>query len=313
MKHPRRRWLKLVLLAGAVVAAHLLALRGWPAAPPAPPEPGRLSLALRPQAQPPEPPATTSPSTPPTTPAPVPVPTLQPVATTPPPAKAKEEAAPSPAPAPTAAAVVPPPVRLRYAVRARSHGIELPGQAELEWRHDGRDYELRLSLHAPLLPTRTQRSTGQLTAQGLAPTRFSDHRRSEEATHFDRRAQQITFSNNRAPVPLQDGAQDRLSVLMQLGALLSASGGAGRDTLSLQVAGTGDAEPWQFHIEGEETLELPGGRVRALRLVRLPRHEYDQKLELWLAPGQDYAPVRLRLTGPEGEWMDQQWAGSDRP
>ena len=52
--------------------------------------------------------------------------------------------------------------------------------------------------------------------------------------------------------------------------------------------------------------------MRALKLQRLPRREYDQKVELWFAPGKDYAPVRLRLTNPDGGVVEQRWASTDR-
>ena len=75
---------------------------------------------------------------------------------------------------------------------------------------------------------------------------------------------------------------------------------------------TREAEPWVFTVEGEEQLQLPGGNVAALKLTRNPRKEFDQKVELWLAPGMDYVPVRLRLTQPNGDWVDQQWSSTDR-
>ncbi|HET6828428.1 MAG TPA: DUF3108 domain-containing protein, partial [Ramlibacter sp.] len=75
---------------------------------------------------------------------------------------------------------------------------------------------------------------------------------------------------------------------------------------------TRGAEPWTFTVEGEEELALPGGTRRTLKLLRMPRKEYDYKLELWLAPGMDYAPVRLRLTYPNGDWLDQRWASTDK-
>ena len=49
-----------------------------------------------------------------------------------------------------------------------------------------------------------------------------------------------------------------------------------------------------------------------LKLTRSPRKEYDIKVELWLAPGMDYVPVRLRLTQPNGDSVDQQWSSTDR-
>ena len=73
-----------------------------------------------------------------------------------------------------------------------------------------------------------------------------------------------------------------------------------------------EADQWLFTVEGEEELQLPGGALRALKLVRNPRKEFDQKVELWLAPGMDYVPVRLRLTQANGDWLEQQWSGTDR-
>jgi hypothetical protein len=109
--------------------------------------------------------------------------------------------------------------------------------------------------------------------------------------------------------------QDRLSVIIQLAALVASAparypvGGS----ITLPVAGTSDADDWLFTIEGEEELQLPGGKLRTLKLQRVPRKAYDVKVELWLAAQQDYAPVRLRLTNPNGESADERWSGTDRP
>jgi len=223
-------------------------------------------------------------------------------------------AAPAPAAAATTAFTIPGSQRLRYEVQAQYRGLSVPGQAELLWRHDGSSYEARLEISAPLLPPRIQRSTGRITPEGLAPLRFSDRSRSEEAAHFERDAGQVVFSTNRPAAPLQPGAQDRLSVLVQLGALLA--GDPARftpgTTLSLQTAGTREAEVWTFAVDADEELALPGGTLRGLKLTRSPRKEFDQKVELWLAPGRDYAPVRLRLTQPNGDWVDLQWSATDR-
>ena len=67
-----------------------------------------------------------------------------------------------------------------------------------------------------------------------------------------------------------------------------------------------------FTVEAEEDLSLPGGPLRGLNLQRVPRKEFDQKIELWLAPTKDYAPVRLRLTNPNGDSVDQRWSSTDK-
>lgn len=216
--------------------------------------------------------------------------------------------------APSMAFAVPGSVRLRYAVTGQSRGQAWTFGGELRWRHDGEQYEARLEYSSPLLPSRTQHSTGRITAEGLAPKRFSDKGRSEQATHFERESGHLVFSSNAAPVPLLPGAQDRLSVFIQLASMLAAApakfpAGTG---ITLQTAGVRDAEPWLFTVEGDESLELPGGTVATRKLVRNPRRDYDIRVELWLGTAMDYVPVRIRLTQPNGDFVDQQWASTDR-
>jgi hypothetical protein len=209
---------------------------------------------------------------------------------------------------------VPQPSVMRYEVTLRSRGFTVQGQARLDWWHNGQQYDLRLELSAPGLRERVQQSAGQITEEGLAPDRFSDKSRGEQATHFDRTKQRLVFSNNRADAALAAGMQDRLSVVVQLSMLVA--GDAARfvpgTQIAIPTASTREAEDWVFRVEGEEDLDLPGGHLRALKLERLPRREFDQKVELWLAPGKDYAPVRLRLTNPDGGTVDQRWASTDR-
>ena len=201
-----------------------------------------------------------------------------------------------------------------FEVTLLARGLTLHGQSRLDWWHDGQRYDLRLEVSAPALRPRVQHSTGQITEEGLAPDRFSDKSRGEQATHFDRSRERLVFSNNRPHAPISPGMQDRLSVVVQLSML--AAGEPARfapgTQLAIPTAGTRDAEDWIFRVEGEEDLDLPGGRLRALKLERLPRREYDQKVEVWLAPGKDYAPVRLRLTNPDGGTVDQRWTSTDR-
>ena len=225
------------------------------------------------------------------------------------------------APAPAASPIAPSPVALtgsatwHYTATALHRGALLTGHAELVWQHDERTYEATLRIAIPPLPTREQRSAGELDAQGLAPRRFSERSRTEEAAHFDRDAGRIVFSGQQPPVPLRAGAQDRLSVLLQLGALLAArtEGWPEGTELILQTATAREAAEWRFVVEGLQALEGPNGPTAALKLTRAPRHEWDSRLELWLAPGAAYyGPVRLRLTPANGDWLELQWSGTDK-
>ena len=53
-----------------------------------------------------------------------------------------------------------------------------------------------------------------------------------------------------------------------------------------------------------ETIDLPIGPTRAVRLQKLPRHERDLRADLWLGVEQQYLPVRLRLTQSNGDYAE---------
>jgi hypothetical protein len=205
-------------------------------------------------------------------------------------------------------------MRLRYAVSGRTREQVVAGQAELVWQHAGARYEATLTQEGRGLTRRSQHSAGQLTAQGLVPERYAARARHEEAVHFEHASGRAVFSANRPAAALQNGAQDRLSLLLQLGARIAAQPQAHPPGthLEIQTATTRDALIWHFRIEGREELALPGGALSTLRLVRLPLGTFEPELEVWLAPALDYAPVRMRLTQPAGDSLDYQWSGTDR-
>ena len=188
--------------------------------------------------------------------------------------------------------------------------FQYSARAELLWQHDGQNYQARQEISLMLLGGRTQTSTGTLGLGGLQPQRFGDRARSEKAAHFNYDQQRVTFSANTPDLPLAIGTQDRLSVFVQLGALLAAAPERYPQGTRIQLAtaGTRDVDAWTFTVEGEETLNLPMGSVPTLRLQRLPRpgHEYDQKAQLWLAPTLGYLPARIRLTQANGDFADLQ-------
>lgn len=179
---------------------------------------------------------------------------------------------------------------------------------ELVWLQDGTRYDGRLTLKAVFFTLLNWHSTGRIGPSGLEPERYSESRKSEVASHFVRDQNQIVFSNNAPPVPLLPGAQDRMSVMMQLGGLLAASPQrypAGT-RISVQTVGPRDAEVWVFVVGEEEKLSLPAGEFIARKLTRDPRKAFDRKLELWLAPEYGYLPVRIRQTEANGDFADAQ-------
>ena len=187
--------------------------------------------------------------------------------------------------------------------------------AEFSWQHDGHRYDSKLEVGAFLLGSRSQTSQGTLGAEGLMPQRFGDKFRTEVASHFQRDKGVISFSNNAPEVSMLKGAQDRLSVVMQIAALLSAEPDRYPvgTMLSFQTVATRDAEVWLFLVEKAETLQLPYGDVPTIKINRKPRKEFDQTIELWFAPSIDYLPVRLRVTNANGDFVDQQLRKVEKP
>ena len=214
---------------------------------------------------------------------------------------------------PTAEAEAPPvrlpaSARLRFEVTGEAKRFHYNANAELLWRNLGATYEARQEVKAFLLGSRSQTSTGRLTPQGLQPVRFGDRSRSEQAAHFDHDGHIATFSANTPSAPIGAGAQDRLSVFIQLGALLAAAPDRypPGTQITVTTVSARNADRWAFTVEGTETLDLPIGPTPALKLQRLPRsdRDRDQKAELWLGTGLGYLPVRIRITQSNGDFAD---------
>lgn len=200
--------------------------------------------------------------------------------------------------------------KLIYTLKTNKFPFTL--NAELLWRNQGDSYNARLRYSAFGI-ARVQTSQGQITDAGLAPERFSDKYRSEVAAHFNYDQHKVTFSANTPDAPLLDGAQDRLSVLLQLGGLMASEPTryASGSTFTIQTVGARSADMWLFTFLLTEKLELPGGTVLAVKLERIPREPYDQKVEVWLSPDLDYLPVRIRMTETNGDSADQQWSATE--
>jgi hypothetical protein len=205
-------------------------------------------------------------------------------------------------PPPLYATRVPPPVRLHYTLRHNGRA----GSAVLAWQHDGSAYRLTLDAQgADGRPLIAQASTGGFDAHGLAPERFVDRRAGgrQRAANFQREvgpgSGRISYSGPGHTHPAWPGAQDRLSWLAQLAAILAAAGSP-PDLLRLFVAdATGQAGLWQLQRQADGD----GTHWR-----REPPRPEGLRIDLWLAgPGDDHAgwPQRLRFTVPRsGDVLD---------
>ena len=220
-----------------------------------------------------------------------------------------------PPPTPVTSMDLPGSVKLDYKVTGGSKGLTYYASAELGWNTTGASYDARIVVSALFLGSRSMASTGAVGPGGLAPTRFSDKSRSEVAAHFEPDKGQITFSANTPPAKWLQGAQDRVSVFMQMTGMLAGNPALFPvgSTITMLTVGPRSADTWTFLVEGNETLQLPFGELPTLKLSRQPRREFDQKVEIWFAPSLLYLPVRTRITQANGDYIDQQLTGVSRP
>ena len=223
-----------------------------------------------------------------------------------PPAVGATDGGAAPAAAPLPPAQLPPSARLRYDVAGQIKGFNYSASGRLDWFQDGSTYEATLEVSAFLLGSIVQTSTGRLSTTGLAPDRFIDKRRKEKSAEFDHQSQRIRYSSNAKVDTLLAGAQDQVSISLQLGGLLNANPQYTEgQTLSLPVSGASSSETWRFDIGPETTLDLPAGPMLTRLLTRQARRKGDKTVQIWLAPTLENLPVRIRISESNGDFIDQ--------
>ena len=196
---------------------------------------------------------------------------------------------------------------LRFKVHGFVDGMEYHANAELEWTLQGDQYQARQSVSAFLLGSMEQRSSGSITPQGLQPLEFSDRRLAKRRmVHFDWLAEHATFDPPRAATPIGSGAQDRLSVFLQLAALLKAMPElrAPGTRLEIPTLGSRRLQMWVFVVQAQEQLELPAGSMATLRLQRLAQAGDSENAQLWVNLEQGFVPARIRIEERNGDVMD---------
>ncbi|MBK7263196.1 MAG: DUF3108 domain-containing protein [Rubrivivax sp.] len=203
---------------------------------------------------------------------------------------------------PTYATRLPPAALLQYELR---RGL-ITGQGQLDWRPGPGSYEMQLEGGAFGLQVLSWASRGGIDAAGLAPQRYVDQRRGRaaRAANFRRDLGVISFSGGGADHALWPGAQDRLSWMVQLAAIVEANPKLrqpGRQVSMLVAGARGDVDVWTFGITGHEAVNVVGGRIEnTLAVRREPRKPFDTQVEAWFDPARHHLPVRLKLSTANG-------------
>nr|WP_315477054.1 DUF3108 domain-containing protein [uncultured Undibacterium sp.] len=192
------------------------------------------------------------------------------------------------------------------------------GVATLSWQVYNNRYSLKLEVGVNLLVTTfnlyTLSSEGDIGPFGLMPGTSTDERKTKAATaiHFNHFEKTITFSASNKTVPMQEGAQDAASLLLQLAAIGNgnpAQFAPGRE-FKVQVAEGRNANEFLFQVIDEEEIEsklVPvNSKLKTIHIVRPPRPgAYNSKLDIWLAPSLNWYPVQIRNTESNGTVTNQ--------
>lgn len=229
-------------------------------------------------------------------------------AASPPPSQPSSEPLPPVTPAPLTLTVgaLPPSTLLSYKLTGQERGLTYYASGELRWQHNPTHYEASLTIKAFLVGSRVFSSVGSVGPQGLMPLRYGDKWRGEKATHFDAENHRINFSNNKPSVDLQPGAQDQVSLYVQLAAAMAGDPERYKpgSSVSIQTATVNEAVPWTLTLQAEETVQVDGKPILTTKWVCLPRGKFDTQVELWLSRTHAWMPVRIRITQVSGSFID---------
>lgn len=203
----------------------------------------------------------------------------------------------------------PPSAELKYDVQALKKGQTYFGSGKITWQTDGGSYTINGEAGILFISALDFKSEGEINGFGVAPVLYTEKkfRKSATNTHFQRERNTITFSASTNSYPRTGGEQDRASIVWQLASI--GRGDAGKmvpgGVIDLFVAGDRDAETWRFQILGQEEITVGAGTVAAWHLARKPQQgSYEKTLDIWLAPQQQWYPVKLRYTENNGDYLD---------
>ncbi|WP_420472954.1 DUF3108 domain-containing protein [Noviherbaspirillum sp. ST9] len=207
---------------------------------------------------------------------------------------------------------LPPSAELNYEVRAFREGQQWHGSGVFHWNADAASYVITGEASITVLFKITVlnfRSEGAINASGIAPTLYSEKpwRKAMTNTHFQHENKTISFSASQAVYPYNGGEQDRASIMWQLAGI--GRGDPGQfipgTAFDIMVAGARNAETWRIDVVGQEDIDTPFGKIAAWHVVRAPKPgSYDQKIDIWLAPGHEWYPARVLFTYAKGDYLD---------
>ncbi|MCK5479873.1 MAG: DUF3108 domain-containing protein [Gammaproteobacteria bacterium] len=138
-------------------------------------------------------------------------------------------------------------------------------------------------------------SSGRLDETGLHPVRYHYRRtggsREREAIlsfDWDNLTVENHVEDSRWKMDIPAGTLDKLA--SQLGMMLAL--GEGKTEVTFNIADGGKLKEYRFRVIGHETLELPAGTFKTVKITKL-RDNKRRETYIWCAPELNYLPVRI--------------------
>lgn len=206
----------------------------------------------------------------------------------------------------------PPSAELQYEVQAVRKGQNWFGNGSFTWESTDSSYRVAAKAHVTIIfaiDVLDAKSEGMINEFGIAPVLYSEKpwRKPVVNTHFRHEEKLISFSASETTYPYQGGEQDRASVIWQLASVGrgDAAQFAPGAEMDIFVAGKRRGETWRIQVVGEEEIDTPYGKLAAWHVVRAPQAgSYDERVDIWLAPQQEWYPARVRYTYANGDHVD---------
>lgn len=158
-----------------------------------------------------------------------------------------------------------------------------------------------------LFGERVLTSVGEVTAQGLKPTRFELHQGDNEKkwllADFDWAKQNLTMTvkGKLKEAVLAQGTQDLASYAYQF----MFSPAPLKDAVTVSLTTGKKLNQYQYKIRPEaEMVEGAGVQYKTLHLIQ-PEQDKPETKELWLAAEHYYVPVRILMIDDNGQKLEQ--------
>lgn len=138
-------------------------------------------------------------------------------------------------------------------------------------------------------------SKGKITTQGIRPDSYSylrtggsKEREAKLAFNWEEMTVENNVEDSRWKMDIPAGTLDKLVSL--LGMMIALAND--QTDISFNIADGGKLKDYRFRVVDEETIEVPAGTFRTVKITRL-RDNNKRETYIWCAPELDYLPIRI--------------------